>query len=76
MKEQEITLYLNAALDQEACKATLRAALLSRVESLFQQGIAQALICDSLEILCDDEFQLNDDVIFEVMEWIYSGQLN
>lgn len=75
MNEQEITIYLNAALDQEACKATLTAALVSRVESLFQQGIPQSQICESLEILCEDEFQLNDDVIFEVIEWIYSGQL-
>ena len=70
MSDNEIKTYLSAALDQEACKDTLRAALISRVKSLRTRGIApQTLLCN-LKSMCKDLYQINDDVIVEVMKWV------
>lgn len=69
MTADEISGYLSAALDQEACKDTLRAALVSRVESLAQRGIEDSIIVRQLEELCEDPYQINDDVIREVIAW-------
>ena len=74
MTTDEISGYLSAALDQEACKDTLRAALVSRVESLEQRGITHTVILAGLEELCADPYQINDDVIEEVIAWVETGK--
>ena len=70
MSNQELEDYLSDALDQEACKKTLTEALQSRVNSLQQRGIPTIKIIACLENLSDDPYQLNDDVIRDVMDWI------
>ena len=75
MSETEIQVYLSEALDQEACKATLIAALESRVCSLQDLGISNREIINSLENLCDDPYQINDDVIFVVIENLVIGEI-
>ncbi len=73
MSNDEIERYLSAALDQEACKATLLAALHSRVSALQQTGILPANILTALENLLDDPWQLNDDVIEMVIVEMLTG---
>ena len=68
MSSYEMRLYLADALDQEACKATLIAALESRVIKLQSMGVASQTIIDTLDDLCADPYQINDDVIVFVME--------
>ena len=68
MSDHEITRYLAAALDQVACKDTLRAALRSRVDALSARGITQPTLIGNLRRMCADVYQLNDDVILEVIE--------
>lgn len=70
MSTQHMETYLAAALDQEACKATLIAALTSRVVELRDRGIAVPTLITSLENLCDDPYQLHDDIIEHVIEWL------
>ena len=70
MHNQEIQVYLSDALDQEACKKTLTEALQSRVTTLQQQQVSDTVIIDALENLSEDAYQLNDDVILDVIEWI------
>lgn len=69
MSNAQITAYLSAALDQEACRDTLRSALISRYESLRQRGISHAVLVDNLERMCADVYQINDDVIREIIVW-------
>ena len=66
MSDDEIKAYLAAALDQEACKATLRAALVSRVDSLRARGISAHTLIFNLQSMSEDLYQINDDVILEV----------
>ena len=68
MTRDDMTLYLSAALDQEACKATLMAALWSRVDTLRDKHMADNQIIDLLQAIGDDPYQLNEDVIYEVIE--------
>lgn len=68
MTENDMQVYLSAALDQVACKATLTGALESRVASLLGMGKSQAAVIHALECLCDDPYQMNDDVIEDVIE--------
>jgi len=70
LSHTEIESYLAAALDQEACKKTLTEALMSRVMALQGEGISDIAIIVSLEELCDDPQQINDDVIDAVIEWM------
>lgn len=70
MLTSEIQLYLSDALDQEACKKTLTEALQSRVRALQAMDIPDATIITCLEDLAEDTYQLNDDVILDVIEWI------
>ena len=68
LSDAEITTYLSGALDQVACKDTLRGALLSRVDSLASQGISSRIICRNLVHMCEDPYQINDDVIREIVD--------
>jgi hypothetical protein len=70
MSSEQREAYLAAALDQEACKATLTAALRSRVVALHQGGAAIVTLIECLENLGDDPDQLNRDVIEDVMDWM------
>ena len=70
MSNEQIEIYLSAALDQEACKATLTTALVSRVAALHEGGTAVTTRVECLENLCDDPAQLNGDVIESVMDWM------
>ena len=63
MQNDDVQVYLSDALDQEACKPTLTEALLSRVIALQDLDILNITIIACLENLCDDPYQLNDDVI-------------
>lgn len=73
MSDTQIEAYLAAALDQEACKATLTAALASRVAALQTGGITVIRLLACLENLCEDTGQLNTDVIESVMDWMLAG---
>lgn len=75
MSTAEIEAYLSAALDQEACKDTLTAALVSRVSALCERGIAVITLIVCLENLCDDPGQINEDVIENVIEWMLAGRI-
>lgn len=75
MTNHEVQQYLSDALDQEACKKTLTEALTSRVSELQDSGISQSVIINCLEDLCDDPYQLNDDVIVDVIETILISSL-
>ncbi|MAU10038.1 MAG: hypothetical protein CL607_09475 [Anaerolineaceae bacterium] len=68
MTRNDMIRYLAAALDQEACKATLMAALWSRVDALRDKDIADRQIISSLNAISDDPYQLNEDVICDVIE--------
>lgn len=68
MTRDDIKLYLSAALDQEACKATLMAALWSRVDVLRDKHLADNQIIDLLQSISADPYQLNEDVVYEVIE--------
>lgn len=68
MTSDDMQTYLADALDQEACKNTLIMALESRVKHLQDEGVATQNIIERLEELCDDAYQINDDVILYVME--------
>jgi hypothetical protein len=70
MLNEDIQTYLSDALDQEACKPTLTQALVSRVATLQDQNISAATCILCLENLCDDPYQLNVDVIEDVIESI------
>ena len=70
MTMNDIKAYLADALDQEACRATLIAALWSRVDQLRSQNVTDKKIITSLQAMGDDPFQLNVDVIDEVIESI------
>jgi hypothetical protein len=70
MQNDDIQVYLSDALDQEACKPTLTEALTSRVIALQKRDISNIMIIACLENLCDDPYQLNSDVIEDVIEWI------
>ncbi len=73
MTPNDLEIYLSEALDQEACKPTLTEALKSRVIALQQRGISNMTVLICLENLCDDDYQLNDDVIADVMDWLVIG---
>lgn len=75
MSDDEIQVYLSEALDQEACKATLLAALESRVSSLQDLGIINGKIINGLENLHDDPYQINDDVILIVIENLFISDI-
>ena len=75
MTDEAIQGYLSAALDQEACKKTLIAALESRVAQLQARGISDTRIIASLKHLSDEPFQMNDDVIEDVLESIILTKL-
>ena len=75
MPIQDIQNYLSDALDQEACKPTLTAALLSRVVALQALNISNTMIITHLEDLCDAPYQLNIDVIEDVIETILISEL-
>lgn len=64
----DIQIYLAEALDQEACKPTLTQALLSRVAELQNLNISNEMIIHCLEDLCEDPYQINVDVIEDVIE--------
>lgn len=76
LSSNEHSIYLSAALDQEACKATLLSALVSRVDGLRSRGVTDEQICTALYQLSLDPYQMNDDVIVDVMEWIRSSETN
>lgn len=75
MQNDEIQGYLRDALDQEACKPTLTEALLSRVVALQKRDVSNSTIIICLENLCDDPYQLNNDVIEDVIESIFISSL-
>lgn len=68
MSIEKMRVYLADALDQEACKNTLFMALQSRVQELQLSGVHTKTIIDCLDDLCDDPYQMNDNVIQHVME--------
>lgn len=70
MLNDDIQLYLSEALDQEACKKTLTGALQSRVIALQQAQVSNKRIIDCLDNLSVEDYQLNGDVILDVIEWI------
>jgi len=70
MLKLDIQIYLSEALDQEACKPTLTQALLSRVTELQNLNISNTRIINSLEDMCEDPYQINVDVIEDVVESI------
>lgn len=70
MPNDDIQQYLSDALDQEACKKTLTESLQSRVIELQNKQVSNATIIECLENLSEDTYQLNDDVITDVIEWI------
>lgn len=70
MNTSQVEAYLSDALDQEACKATLIAALTSRVEALHARGIPVLTLIVSLENLADERDQLNTDAIEDVLDWM------
>ncbi|MEQ8673696.1 MAG: hypothetical protein RLP44_11955 [Aggregatilineales bacterium] len=74
MTDEAIQTYLSAALDQEACKKTLTEALESRVIALQKREITATTIITCLKALCDDPFQINDDVIYDVIEGLHLSQ--
>lgn len=76
MTDHEAQGYLSAALDQEACKATLTAALKSRVSELEMRGFSGERILSCLYGLCDDPFQMHEDIIEDVIEWMHYGSLS
>ncbi len=71
MKPEDIQGYLAAALDQCACKATLTGALQSRVATLHDRGIPTHAIVTELNTLCADPYQMNGDVIREVIKTLH-----
>jgi hypothetical protein len=75
MQNDNIQEYLSDALDQEACKPTLTEALMSRVIALQDLDIPNSTIITCLENLCDDPYQLNVDVIEDVIESILISAL-
>lgn len=75
MQNDNIQVYLSDALDQEACKPTLTEALMSRVIALQDLNIPNSTIITHLENLCDDPYQLNADVIEDVIESILISSL-
>ena len=70
MIDNEIQVYLSAALDQEACKATLLAALKSRVDALRRLDVPDQTILTCLENLIEVQYQINEDVIEEMIELV------
>lgn len=74
-QHKHIEAYLSAALDQEACKPTLTAALISRVVALHEAGTSVMTLLECLENLCDDPAQLNADVIEDVMDWMLAEMI-
>lgn len=76
MLNDDVQLYLSQALDQEACKKTLTGALQSRVIALQQAQVSNKRIIDCLENLSAETYQLNGDVIFDVIEWILVSAMN
>jgi len=70
MLNDDIELYLSQALDQEACKKTLTGALQSRVIALQQAQVPNNRIINCLENLGEELYQLNGDVILDVIEWM------
>jgi len=70
MTAAQIEAYLSAALDQEACKPTLTAALLSRVAALRAGGVAAITLPQCLENLCDEPGQLNCEIIEAAADWL------
>ena len=75
MSEFQIETYLSGALDQEACKNTLIDALISRVITLYEQGITTPQLIKCLNHMCKDDYQINDDVIAHVMELLLVGSI-
>lgn len=73
MLNSQIEIYLSSALDQEACKDTLIAALISRVVTLHKQGITTSQLVKCLNHMCEDDYQINDDVIEHVIELLLVG---
>jgi hypothetical protein len=67
MSDNEIQVYLSMSLDQEACKATLLAALKSRVDALRDKGVPDSTIVTCLENLIEASYQMNDDVIEDMI---------
>lgn len=70
MIDNEVQVYLSVALDQEACKATLLAALKSRVDALRGMDVPNRTIVACLENLIEAQYQINDDVIEEMIEFV------
>ncbi len=75
MLKADIQIYLAEALDQEACKPTLTQALLSRVTELKALNIDHTTIINCLDDLCEDPYQINVDVIEDVIESIVIATL-
>ena len=75
MSDIQIEIYLSEALDQEACKDPLIAALISRIIALLNQGITITQLVKCLNHLCEDRYQMNDDVIQYVMELLLIGRI-
>lgn len=75
MTHAKIRIYFSDALDQEACKKTLIEALESRVTRLQNRGISDETIIECLEDLCEDPYQINDDVIVHVIESILLSRM-
>ena len=73
MSETQIISYLSMALDQEACKNTLVSALTSRIIALGKENITTPQIINCLDSMCEDIYQINDDVIEYVMELLLVG---
>jgi hypothetical protein len=71
----DMQIYLSAALDQEACRETLCNALISRVVVLRQNGIEADTVIQVLHALCHDPYQINDDVILNVIDLIADGYI-
>jgi hypothetical protein len=74
MSTDEMHLYLAEALDQVACKETLRAALQSRVDELRLRGVAKLTLFDSLERLAGDFDETSVEVICDVLDGLVSGE--
>ncbi|GAB5426414.1 MAG: hypothetical protein Crog4KO_35610 [Crocinitomicaceae bacterium] len=75
MSPAKMQIYLSDALDQVACKKTLMEALQSRVSRLQNLGTSDRVIIERLEDLCDDPYQINDDVIIHVIESILLSRM-
>lgn len=68
MSDEEIRAYFAPALDPVACKATLHAALISRVDALLARGISKQKLLYILSEMYTDIYLVEDETVLEVLE--------